>query len=70
MNYLQGNTLLRYLLNQCSAEETQELTNWLDESQQNRNTLNYLRMRVNLMSSLNYEARTIDLRLFDAELDS
>jgi hypothetical protein len=51
MNYLQGNTLLRYLLNQCSAEETQELTNWLDESQQNRNTLNYLRMRVNLMSA-------------------
>ncbi len=50
MNYLQGNTLLRYLLNQCTVEETIELGHWLDESQQNRNTLNYLRTRISLMA--------------------
>lgn len=49
MNYLQGNTLLRYLLNQCTVEEKAELGQWLDESQQNRNTLNYLKTRVRLM---------------------
>lgn len=49
MNYLQGNTLLRYLFNQCTVEEKAELATWLDESQQNRNTLNYLKARVNLM---------------------
>ncbi len=50
MNYLQGNTLLRYLLNQCTVEEKKQLADWLDESQQNKNTLNYLRGQVNLMS--------------------
>ncbi len=49
MNYLQGNTLLRYVLNQCTVEEKAELAHWLDESQQNRNTLNYLKARVSLM---------------------
>lgn len=49
MNYLQGNTLLRYLLNQCTVEEMRELDDWLDESQQNRNTLNYLRAQVSSM---------------------
>lgn len=50
MNYLQGNTLLRYLINQCTVEEKRELADWLDESQQNRNTLDYLRTRMSLLS--------------------
>lgn len=50
MNYLQGNILLRYLINQCTVEEKRELADWLDESQQNRNTLDYLRTRMSLLS--------------------
>lgn len=49
MNYLQGNTILRYLINQCSVEEAEQLNIWLNESPQNKNTLNYLRSRVRLM---------------------
>lgn len=49
MNYLQGNTLLRYLMNECTAEEREHLDNWLNESPQNKNTLNYLRAQVNLL---------------------
>lgn len=50
MNYLQGNTLLRYLMNQCTVEETEQLSHWLKESPQNENTLNYLRTQVNMMT--------------------
>ncbi len=49
MNYLQGNTLLRYLMNQCTVEEQEQLNTWISESPQNENTLNYLRSQVNLM---------------------
>jgi len=49
MNYLQGNTLLRYLMNQCTVEEQEQLNTWISESPQNENTLNYLRSQVNSM---------------------
>ncbi|MCB0733880.1 MAG: hypothetical protein H6608_00685 [Flavobacteriales bacterium] len=49
MNYLQGNTILRYLLDQCTVEERRGIDTWLKESPQNENTLNYLRTQVDLM---------------------
>jgi hypothetical protein len=49
MNYLQGNLILRYLTNQCTSEECEELNIWLRESPQNENTLNYLKGQVSLI---------------------
>lgn len=44
MNYVSGNLILRYLSNQCTSIEERELNNWLDESLQNRQTFNYLKL--------------------------
>lgn len=44
MNYVSGNLILRYLSQQCSDNEARELNSWLEESTQNQQTFNYLKL--------------------------
>lgn len=50
MNYLNGNLILRYLSEQCSTQECDQVREWLGESPQNQNTFNYLKMVVSQLN--------------------
>jgi hypothetical protein len=50
MNYLNGNLILRYLSQQCSTQECDQVREWLGESPQNQNTFNYLKMVVSQLN--------------------
>ncbi len=50
MNYVNGNLILRYLSQQCNKTERDEINKWLDESSQNQNTFNYLKLVVNQLN--------------------
>lgn len=44
------NVLLRYLFNKCTPDEESTVNTWLDESPQNKFTLNYLETQVQTQS--------------------
>lgn len=41
MEYLQGNPLTRFILNQCDGEERTQVLDWLNESEQNQATMRH-----------------------------
>lgn len=42
--FWEGNVLLKFLKGECNTSEEAEIKNWLLESDQNKNTLSYLKM--------------------------
>lgn len=42
----ESNVLLKYILNKCSDAENERVALWLSESEQNENTLSYLKLNL------------------------
>lgn len=45
MNW-ESNVLLKFIMNKCSKAEKDMVNHWLSESQQNKNTLSYLKLNL------------------------
>lgn len=41
MEYLQGNPLTRFIMNQCDGDERNQVLDWLSESEQNQATMRH-----------------------------